>query len=64
MINSASKNIPLALDFMKFVTSQENGRILSAPPYGQPSATIGGASEDDMNPAVVAGLEESPRPPT
>ena len=57
MISSASKNIPLAIDFMKFVTSPENGRVLSAPPYGQPSATIGGASESNMNPAVVAGLK-------
>ena len=54
MINTASKNIPLAIDFMKFVTSKEHGQMLSAPPYGQPSATIGGASEDTMSPAVVA----------
>jgi raffinose/stachyose/melibiose transport system substrate-binding protein len=58
MINTASKNIPLALDFMKFVTSKENGQVLSAPPYGQPSATIDGASEASMNPSVVAGLKE------
>jgi raffinose/stachyose/melibiose transport system substrate-binding protein len=58
MISSASENIPLALDFMKFVTSQENGKILSAPPYGQPSATLGGGSEDNMNPAVVAGMAD------
>lgn len=57
MISSASNNIPLALDFMKFVTSPENGQILSAPPYGQPSATIGGASEKTMSPAVVEGLK-------
>jgi raffinose/stachyose/melibiose transport system substrate-binding protein len=56
MINTASQNIPLAIDFMKFVTSQEHGQVLSAPPYGQPSATIGGASEDKMSPAVVQGL--------
>jgi raffinose/stachyose/melibiose transport system substrate-binding protein len=56
MINTDSKNIPLAIDFMKFVTSKEHGQILSAPPYGQPSATIGGASEDKMSPAVVEGL--------
>ena len=57
MINAASKNIPLAIDFMKFVTSAENGKILSAPPYGQPSATVGGYSADTMNPAVVGGLK-------
>ena len=58
MINAASKKIPLAIDFMKFVTATDNAKVLSAPPYGQPSATIGGASESDMNPAVVAGLKD------
>ena len=57
MINSASNKIPLAIDFMKFVTSPEHGQILSAPPYGQPSATIGGASEKTMSPSVVEGLK-------
>lgn len=57
MISAASKNIPLAIDFMRFVTSAENGKVLSAPPYGQPSATIGGYSADTMNPAVVDGLK-------
>ena len=57
MINSTSKHVPLAIDFMKFVTSKENGQVLSAPPYGQPSATIGGASETNMSPAVVEGLK-------
>jgi len=58
MINAASKKIPLAIDFMKFVTAPENARVLSAPPYGQPSAAIDGASEATMNPAVVAGLKD------
>ncbi|WP_138466607.1 ABC transporter substrate-binding protein [Poseidonocella sp. HB161398] len=57
MISSASKNIPLAVDFMKFATSQANGRTLSAPPYGQPSAVIGGSDPESMNPSVVAGLD-------
>ena len=57
MINTASKNIALAIDFMRFVTSAENGKILSAPPYGQPSATVGGYSAHSMNPAVVDGLK-------
>jgi raffinose/stachyose/melibiose transport system substrate-binding protein len=56
MISSASKNVPLAIDFMKFVTSKENGQVLSAPPYGQPSATIGGSSKEKMSPQVVEGL--------
>ena len=58
MISSASKNIPLALDFMKFATTKENGEILSAPPYGQPSAVIGGFDPAKMNPSVVGGLED------
>ncbi|TIW16765.1 MAG: extracellular solute-binding protein, partial [Mesorhizobium sp.] len=57
MINAASKNVPLAIDFMRFVTSPENGKILSAPPYGQPSATVGGYSAQSMNPTVVDGLK-------
>ena len=57
MINAASKNVPLAIDFMRFVTSAENGKILSAPPYGQPSATVGGYSAESMNPTVVDGLK-------
>ena len=58
MISSASQNVPLAVDFMRFVTSKENGRTLSAPPYGQPSATIDGAAPETMNPAVFEGLKE------
>lgn len=61
MISSASENVPLALDFMRFVTTPENGKILSAPPYGQPSAVIGGADPATMNLAVVAGLEDIAR---
>ncbi|MBA8822365.1 sugar ABC transporter substrate-binding protein [Ochrobactrum sp. P6BS-III] len=57
MINAASKNVPLAIDFMKFITSPENGKVLSAPPYGQPSATVGGYSSESMNPSVVEGLK-------
>ena len=40
------------------MTSKENGEVLSAPPYGQPSATIGGASEKNMSAAVVDGLKD------
>lgn len=57
MISAASKNIPLAIDFMRFATNAENGKVLSAPPYGQPSATVGGYSADTMNPTVVDGLK-------
>jgi raffinose/stachyose/melibiose transport system substrate-binding protein len=56
MISAASKNIPLAIDFMKFVTAKENGQVLSSPPYGQPSATVGGSDKAKMSPQVVEGL--------
>lgn len=58
MISSASENIPLAIDFMKFVTKPENARILSAPPFGQPPAVQGGADSENMNPSVVEGLDD------
>ncbi|HEY0276412.1 MAG TPA: extracellular solute-binding protein [Paenirhodobacter sp.] len=58
MISQASKNVPLALDFMKFVTQQAHARVLSAPPYGQPSAVIGGYQADEINPAVADGLAQ------
>ncbi|AXC49235.1 extracellular solute-binding protein [Paracoccus suum] len=58
MISAASDNVPLAIDFMKFVASPENAKILSAPPYGQPSAVIGGSDPAQMSPSVVGGLEK------
>lgn len=58
MVNAKAKNVPLAIDFLKFLTSQENGRTLSAPPYGQPSAVIGGADKTRINPNVAEGMEE------
>lgn len=58
MISSASANVPLAIDFMKFVTTQANAKVLSAPPYGQPSAVIGGGDPAQMSPAVVEGLAD------
>lgn len=57
MISSASKNVPLAIDFMKFVTDKTNAKTLSAPPYGQPSAVIGGTVPDQMSASVVGGLD-------
>jgi raffinose/stachyose/melibiose transport system substrate-binding protein len=58
MISTASENVPLALDFLKFATTPENGKLLSAPPYGQPSAVVGGADPATMNPSVVGGLQD------
>jgi raffinose/stachyose/melibiose transport system substrate-binding protein len=58
MINSASKHVPLALDFMKFVTSQANAKVLSAPPYGQPSAVVGAVTPSTSSATVVAGVRD------
>lgn len=58
MINTASPHVPLALDFMKFATSQANARILSAPPYGQPSSVLGGITAATSSPTVVQGVEQ------
>jgi raffinose/stachyose/melibiose transport system substrate-binding protein len=58
MINSASKHIPLAIDFMKFVTSQANAKTLSAPPYGQPSAVKGAVTSSTSSKPVVEGVQD------
>jgi raffinose/stachyose/melibiose transport system substrate-binding protein len=58
MINTASKHLGLALDFLKFITSMKNAEILSAPPYGQPSAVIGAVRPGTSSPAVVAGMND------
>ncbi|MCT8268287.1 extracellular solute-binding protein [Afifella sp. JA880] len=58
MINARSSNIPLAIDFMKFVTSPENAKIVSAPPYGQPTAVKGVVNEEVSSPTVVEGMQD------
>jgi raffinose/stachyose/melibiose transport system substrate-binding protein len=58
MINTTSKHIGLALDFLKFVTSMGNAKTLSAPPYGQPSAVIGAVTPQTSSPTVVAGVAD------
>ncbi|MEY8828243.1 extracellular solute-binding protein [Sedimentitalea sp. XS_ASV28] len=58
MVSASSAQIPLAIDFLKFLTSQEVGKVLSASPYGQPSAVIGGSDPDAMNANVVAGMAD------
>ena len=56
MINTTTRHIGLALDFLKFVTSVPNAKTLSAPPYGQPSAVLGAVTPATSSPAVVAGV--------
>jgi raffinose/stachyose/melibiose transport system substrate-binding protein len=58
MLNTASKHLGLALDFLKYITSMQNAETLSAPPYGQPSAVIGAVTAQNSSPAVVAGMAD------
>lgn len=58
MVSASSDQVPLAIDFLKFLTSQEAGKVISASPYGQPSAVIGGADPEAMNANVVAGMAD------
>lgn len=58
MVSAASDQIPLAIDFLKFLTTQKMGKVLSASPYGQPSAVIGGSDLQAMNASVVAGMAD------
>ncbi|MGW5261344.1 ABC transporter substrate-binding protein [Microbispora sp. NPDC004025] len=57
LINATSPRIPLAVDFMKFVTSTKNAQTLSAPPYGQPSTVIGAVTPETSSKAVFEGIE-------
>ncbi|WP_182898560.1 ABC transporter substrate-binding protein [Microbispora sp. H10830] len=56
LVNAASPRIPLAVDFMKFVTSVKNAKTLSSPPYGQPSTVIGAVTPETSSKAVYEGV--------
>ncbi|GAB3559220.1 extracellular solute-binding protein [Spelaeicoccus albus] len=58
MISSASKHPKLALDFLKFLTNRKNARLLSAPPYGQPSAVKGVVSTDIASKYVTQATKD------
>ncbi|MGN9841042.1 ABC transporter substrate-binding protein [Nonomuraea sp. H19] len=57
LVNAASPRVALAVDFMKFVTSPENARTLSAPPYGQPSTVVGAVTPETSSKAVYEGVQ-------
>lgn len=57
MVNAKSKNVALAVDFMKFATDKENASTLAAAPYGQPSTVVGAVDSSNSSAAVVAGVE-------
>ncbi|WP_214413196.1 ABC transporter substrate-binding protein [Sphaerisporangium fuscum] len=56
-INSKSPRVPLAIDFMKFVTNLKNAQTLSAPPYGNPSTVIGAVTPKTSSKAVYEGIQ-------
>jgi raffinose/stachyose/melibiose transport system substrate-binding protein len=57
LINAKSKNVALAVDFMKFVTDKESAPTLAATPYGQPSTVVGAVNGSNSSASVVAGVE-------
>jgi raffinose/stachyose/melibiose transport system substrate-binding protein len=57
LINAKSPRVALAVDFMKFATSLENAKTLSAPPYGQPSTVVGAVTEETSSKAVHEGVQ-------
>ncbi|WP_043627356.1 ABC transporter substrate-binding protein [Nonomuraea candida] len=57
LINARSPRVALAVDFMKFATSLENAKTLSAPPYGQPSTVVGAVTEETSSKAVHEGMQ-------
>ncbi|MEW9548262.1 ABC transporter substrate-binding protein [Nonomuraea sp. NPDC050783] len=57
LINAKSPRVALAVDFMKFATSLENAKTLSAPPYGQPSTVVGAVTADNSSKAVYEGIQ-------
>lgn len=58
MVNAKSKNVALAVDFMKFATEKENAATLAAPPYGQPSTVVGAVNSSNSSAAVVDGVAQ------
>ncbi|MEV2267976.1 ABC transporter substrate-binding protein [Nonomuraea africana] len=57
LVNAKSPRAALAVDFMKFVTSKENAKTLSSPPYGQPSTVVGAVTPETSSKAVYEGIE-------
>ncbi|MGV9302630.1 ABC transporter substrate-binding protein [Nonomuraea sp. NPDC003727] len=57
LINARSPRAALAVDFMKFVTEVENAKVLSSPPYGQPSTVVGAVTPETSSKAVFEGIE-------
>jgi raffinose/stachyose/melibiose transport system substrate-binding protein len=57
LINAKSPRVALAVDFMKFATSLDNAKTMSAPPYGQPSTVVGAVTAETSSKAVYEGVQ-------
>lgn len=57
LVNATSKQIPLAVDFLKFITTKENAAKLVPDPFAQPSTVIGAVSADNASPALIEGVD-------
>ncbi|MGW0198815.1 ABC transporter substrate-binding protein [Nonomuraea sp. NPDC003201] len=57
LVNAKSPRIALAVDFMKFATSAQSAKTLSAPPYGQPSTVVGAVTPETSSKAVYEGVQ-------
>lgn len=58
LINARSPQAALAVDFMKFATEPAHAEMLSALPYGQPSAVVGAVTEQTSSRAVFEGITQ------
>lgn len=58
LINSKSKNAPLAVAFMKFVVSQKNAALMQKLMVGYPSPVIGSLTPSNSSPQSIKALAE------
>lgn len=56
IINAQSENVPLAIDFMKYLTNTENGAEFTAT-LGRLSSVVGSANEENAFPQLMKALE-------
>lgn len=58
LINSKSKNAPLAVAFMKFVVSKENAAKMQTLMVGYPSPVIGSLTPSNSSPQSIKALDQ------
>ncbi|HEY5221872.1 MAG TPA: extracellular solute-binding protein [Microbacteriaceae bacterium] len=57
LINPKAKNAALAVDFMKFVVSKDNAKIMQKLMIGYPSPVLGSLTPDNASPQSVDALD-------